>query len=263
MNDLYNAQEVIMLCELGKNRFQFMHDRYGFNPRKCKSASTLSGCIEREMSRVIIALPTFHEVIDIFEQTTTGGFSSVNTRSTIDTEILLANLIQKNSEEDSQKDYNYKVCYNIKLNDDKEYMKKRVITKILKLHENSQYEYGMTKLLPTTGCIKENFDVTWSNFNLLLEKVSLDDQIGHLYVVDIEFDHKKATENEIAYNEIYPPTIEKQKIKDPCEWSVYQLLDQYSATEKGNPRTYRATKKVQATLFKKKFIRCIRTFFVL
>ena len=55
------------------------------------------------MSRVIIALPTFHEVIDIFEQTITGSFCSVNTRLTFDTEILLANLIQKNSEEDSQK----------------------------------------------------------------------------------------------------------------------------------------------------------------
>ena len=95
----------------------------------------------------------------------------------------------------------------------------------------------------TTGYIKENLDVTWRTFNLLLEKVSLDDQIGHLYVVDIEFDHKKATENQIDYNEIYPTIIEKQKIIDPCERSVYQLHQQYSATEKGNPRTYRATKK--------------------
>ena len=103
MNDLYNAQDVILLCEIGENRFQFMHDWHGFNPRKCNSASALSGCIEREMSRVIIALPTFHEVIDIFEQTITGSFCSVNTRLTFDTEILLANLIQKDSEEDSQK----------------------------------------------------------------------------------------------------------------------------------------------------------------
>ena len=108
-----------------------MHDRYVFNPGKWNSASTLSGCIEREMSRVIIALPTSNEVIDIFEQTITGGFSSVNTRLAFDTEILLPNLVQKNSEEDSQKDYNYKVCYNIKLNDDKEYMKK-------KSHKNSK-----------------------------------------------------------------------------------------------------------------------------
>ena len=29
------------------------------------------------------------------------------------------------------------------------------------------------------------------------------------------------------YNEIYPTIIEKQKIIDPCERSVYQLLEQY------------------------------------
>ena len=55
----------------------------------------------------------------------------------------------------------------------------------------------------------------------MLEKVSLNDQIGHRYVVDIEFDHTKATENQIAYNEIYPLIIEKQKIIDTCERSVY------------------------------------------
>ena len=57
MNDLYNAQDVILLCEFGNNRFQFMHDQYGFNPRKCNSASTLSSFIQRKMLRVIIALP--------------------------------------------------------------------------------------------------------------------------------------------------------------------------------------------------------------
>ena len=85
MNDLYNAQYVILLCEIGENRFQFMHDRYGFNPRKCNSASTLSHCIERGISRVILALPTSNEVVDIFEQTITGGFSSVNNRLAFDT----------------------------------------------------------------------------------------------------------------------------------------------------------------------------------
>ena len=89
------------------------------------------------MLRDIIALPTSNKVTDIFEQTKTSSFSSVNTILAFDTEILLPNLIQKNSEEDSQKDYNYKVYYNIKLNEDKEYMKKRVITKILKLDENN------------------------------------------------------------------------------------------------------------------------------
>ena len=67
MNDLYNVQDVILLCKITENRFQFMHDQYGFNPRKCNSASTLSDCIEREKSRVIIALPTSNEAFDSFE----------------------------------------------------------------------------------------------------------------------------------------------------------------------------------------------------
>ena len=106
MNDLSNAQDVILLCKTGENRFQFMHDRYGFNPRKCNSASTLSGCIEREMLRVILALQTSDEVVDIFEQTITGWFSSVNNRLAIDAEILLPNLIGKKTEEEFHEDYN-------------------------------------------------------------------------------------------------------------------------------------------------------------
>ena len=62
MNDLYNGQDVILLCEIIENRFQLMQEENGFNPRKCDSASTLSGSIEREMSKVIIALPTSSEV---------------------------------------------------------------------------------------------------------------------------------------------------------------------------------------------------------
>ena len=66
MNYLYNAQDVVFLCQIGENRFQFMHNSYGFNPRKCNLASTLCGCIEREMPGVILALPTSNEVVDIF-----------------------------------------------------------------------------------------------------------------------------------------------------------------------------------------------------
>ena len=29
MNDLYNTQDAILLCEIAENRFQFMHDQYG------------------------------------------------------------------------------------------------------------------------------------------------------------------------------------------------------------------------------------------
>ena len=108
LNNLYNAQDVILLSEIIENCFQLMQDRYGFNPRKCNSASALSGCIEREMSKIIIVLPTNAEHVEIFEKTVTGGFSSVNTRLAFDTQILLP----KTS--DGNRDLNYKIIYNIK-----------------------------------------------------------------------------------------------------------------------------------------------------
>ena len=211
MSDLYNAQDVILLCEIIESRFQMMNDKYGFNPRKCNSASSMSGCIEREMSRVILVFPTKLEHVEIFEQTVTGGFSSVNTRLAFDTQILLPNLDDKTDLENNplNKDFNYKVVYNLKL-DGKKVEKKRVITKILKLGENNQYGHGMTKPL-LTGCIKDDSDILWAAFNILLEKVNSEDKIGHLFAVDIVFDSKNATEKELAYNEIYPPIIERQK----------------------------------------------------
>ena len=75
------------------------------------------------------------------------------------------------------------------------------------MDENIQYGFGMAKSLPT-GCIKQNLSTSWRTFNLLLQIVSLIDQIGHLNVVGIEIDHTKATEKQIVYDEI-DPIIEK------------------------------------------------------
>ena len=93
--NLYNAQDVILLCEIIENRFQAMQDTCGFNPRKCNSASSMSDCIEREMSKIILALPTKYDHVEIFEQTITGGFSSVNARLAFDAQNLLPNLTNK------------------------------------------------------------------------------------------------------------------------------------------------------------------------
>ena len=73
MNDLYNMQDVILLCEIIENRFEKMHKKFGFNPRKCNSASTVSGCVQRNQSKVILTLPTNYEHAEIFEKTLIGG----------------------------------------------------------------------------------------------------------------------------------------------------------------------------------------------
>ena len=61
-------------------------------------------------------------------------------------------------------------------------------------------------------------------FNLLLETVNLDDPIGHLFVLDIEFKEANAREQQFLYNEITLSITEKQKILEANERSVYQLL---------------------------------------
>ena len=66
----------------------------------------------------------------------------------------------------------------------------------------------MTKPM-AVGSIKEK-SPSWIEFNLLMEKLSLDDPISHLFVVDVEFEHEKATDCQIMYNEIFPPFTDKQ-----------------------------------------------------
>ena len=128
LNDWYNAQDIILLNETIENRFQAMHETYGFKPRKCNSASSMSGYIEREMSRIIIALPTKLEHVEIFEETVTGRFSSVNTTLAFDTQILFPSLEKKDDLEKNpmNKNFNYKVVYDLKL-DGQKAQKKRVI----------------------------------------------------------------------------------------------------------------------------------------
>ena len=155
--------------------------------------------------------------METFEKTLSGGFSSVNTTLSFDTELLMLNLTQKDYQkmniDQSFKAFkrdDLKVAYSLKLDDEKKLKKKHIITKIIKFDENNQYGFAMTKPMPT-GCIKQNSSPSWLEFNLLLEKMSLDNPIGHLFVVDIEFDEKNVTKKQYMYNEIFPPIIEKQK----------------------------------------------------
>ena len=175
MNDLYNMQDVILLCEIIENRFQKMQNKFGFNPRKCNSASTLSGSVQRNQSKVIISLPTNYKHAEIFEQTLIGGFTCVNNRLGFDTEILLPNFT-KNFDESfkAYKNQKYKVMrlsINIQLdNDDKAY-ERRVLSKVLKFDENNQYGFVMTKPMPV-GSIQEKED-DFREFNFYFLKKSL------------------------------------------------------------------------------------------
>ena len=67
-------------------------------------------------------------------------------------------------------------------------IKRHIITKILKLDENNQYGFAMTKPM------KAKTAPSWLELNLLPKTVDLDEKFGHLFVDNIEFDDKRATE---------------------------------------------------------------------
>ena len=160
----------------------------------------------------MIALPTSFAHVEIFEKTFTGGLSCVNTRLGFDIGILLPNLTQhdynKMNITESFKAFkrdDLKICYRLKLDGEEDYSDWRVIAKILKLNENNQYDFVMTKPMPI-GSIKRK-QPDWKEFNLLLETVTLDDKIGHLFIIDNKFDYENVDAKQLMYNEIYPPVL--------------------------------------------------------
>ena len=195
----------------------------------------------------------------MFEKTLTGGYSCVNNRLGFDTEVLLPKFTQAehskmNIDQSFQayKNQNYKVGYKIKLNGENKYHDYRVISKLIKFEENNQYGFAMTKPV-LVGSIKEQ-SLSWVKFKLLMEKVSLDNPIGHIFVVDVEFEHEKATDCQIMYNDIFPPFTDEQARIEANERSVFQLFELYFEDIKGAPKSYKISSKCHFNLLAK---RCV------
>ena len=62
------------------------------------------------------------------------------------------------------------------------------------MDENNQYGNAMTKPLPHSSIKKEKETPDLRQFNFILQNLSVDKKIGHLFVVDIIFDEKNADE---------------------------------------------------------------------
>ena len=135
LNRIYNFQDTAILCEIFEQRATLLQKLFKFNTRKCNSASSFSGCVQRFKSKCCIVLPTDAEIIRVFEKTLIGGYSCVNTRMAFDTEVFLKDI---KNEEVLFKTANGQL--------------KRFSSKIIKMDENSQYGQAMTRPLPY-GCI--------------------------------------------------------------------------------------------------------------
>ena len=205
MNKIYNFQDTLILFEIFQQRVTLLETLFEFNPRKCNSASSFSGNVHRNKSKCNIVMPTDAEKTRVFEKTLIGGYSCVNTRMAFDPQILLKDLD------------NEKVIFKTTNG-----QLKRFSSKIIKMDENNQYGFAMTKPLPY-GCIKKKKNVpSLEELTVLLENVTLGDKLGHLFVVDIEF--PDINEKTLLFNEFYPPIFEKNKKIDLCERSCTQIM---------------------------------------
>ena len=130
---------------------------------------------------------------------------------------------------------------------------KRFSSKIFKMGENNQSGMAMTKPLPYE-CIKKRDKVpTMTEFNKILDSLSDEDNIGHLFTADIKF--HKINEKKLFFNELYPPIFEKNKKVDPVEKSTIQLLSVAVRNEEKNTlNSFPYNSKNHSTLKDKKFI---------
>ena len=87
LNKIYNFQDTIILCEIFEQHSEHLEKLFKYSLRKCNSASSFSGCVHRNVSKCMIVLPTDTEHVRVFKKTLIGGFSCVNTRPALDTEI--------------------------------------------------------------------------------------------------------------------------------------------------------------------------------
>ena len=229
LSKLYNFQGTIIFCKIFENQSHQLQKLFKYNHKKCNSASSFSGCVHKDKSKCLIAVPTEAGHVKLFEKTLIGGFGCVNTRLTFDSQILLP----------KDKANDYKLILDLKINNIKE--KKRITTKILKMDENNQYGQALTKLLPY-GCIKRMKTPSLLEFNCILSSVSHEDKIGHLFVVNIKFHDKNP--KTILFNEIYTPIFEKNKIVLAHERSTFQLMSVLSRNdEKDISNNFKCTVK--------------------
>ena len=95
LNRIYNFQDTAILCEIFESRSALLQKLFKFNPKKCNSASSFSGCVHRLKTKCKIVLLTDAEIVRVFEKTVMCVYSCINARMAFDTDILLKDLKMK------------------------------------------------------------------------------------------------------------------------------------------------------------------------
>ena len=205
LNRIYNFQDTAILCEIFEQRSSLLQKPFKYNAKKCNSASSFLGCGQRLKSKCCIALPTDAQIVRVFEKTVMEGYSRLNTRMRFDTDIFL---------KDTK---NEKVLFKTVGGQLKQFS-----SEIIKMDENNQYGMAMNRPLPY-GCIKrKEKTLNFKQLEQLLKSITVEDRIGHIFTVDIEF--SDINPKTLLFIEIYPPIFEKNKKIAPHLRSCSQIM---------------------------------------
>ena len=122
-----------------------------------------------------------------------------------------------------------------------------MVNKILKMDENNHYGNAITKPLPIGGIKRLKKIPSMTEFHLIFQGISDEDKIGHLFVVNIKFDKKNASEKQLFFNEIYSPIFEKEKVLLANERSVFQLLHAMRLNDRETINSFKTTARTHVT----------------
>ena len=116
------------------------------------------------------------------------------------------------------------------------------------MDENNQYGNARSKPLPTSSIKRSKRIPSMRELDLIIQGISDEDKIGHLFVVDIKFDTNNAGKKQLFFNEIYSPI---KNVLWANERSVFQLLDAMRLNDKGAFNSFKNTAKTHATMDEK------------
>ena len=127
---------------------------------------------------------------------------------------------------------------------------KRVVTKILKVDENNQYGNAKTKPLPMGSIKRVKILPTMKEFDLILQGISDEDKIGHLFIVELNLIRKMPAKSSCFLTKFTRQFL-KKKVLSANERSAFQLLDAMMLNDKSTMNSYKTTAKTHATMVKK------------
>ena len=88
------------------------------------------------------------------------------------------------------------------------------------MDENNQYGQSITKPFPYSYIKKQEHPPSLTELNGILDKISHDYNIGHLFIVDVKFNINPKT---LFFNEMYPSIFEINKTRNPMSDQLFNL----------------------------------------